>query len=146
MKYSVLLNILLIAVIGIYLYNHKDNNVEYTQDIKPPVPTIEKQPITNQDYIDAFNSPIEIFRNLDGNTLYIKATDTWKSTSVTDKVTLKHNRNFLFSGAGIDHDLKVLYTIGYMRTLYFDSLYIGGYAAFNQSALGSVNAVVGFSF
>jgi len=57
-------------------------------DVVPPKHEIIIQPQTDQQYRDAFNSPIEITRKLTGDLYAIAATDHYKAAYVTDKIII----------------------------------------------------------
>ena len=57
-------------------------------DVTPPKHEVIIQPKTNDDYIAAFNSPIEITRKLTGDLYAIAASDGYKAAYVTDKIII----------------------------------------------------------
>lgn len=57
-------------------------------DTVPPTYDVIKVPATDQEYIDAFNSRIEIIRSLSGNLYNITATDGYKQTKIQDKIII----------------------------------------------------------
>jgi hypothetical protein len=76
------------AFFGGYKLGHQKPAVEYIPDVKPPVNAIEHQPQTNQDYIDAFNSPLWHKGSYDSRThIYTGfVSDNWKNITFYDKI------------------------------------------------------------
>jgi len=126
----------------------KNSDVVYQQDIKPVEHIIIKpvDPANLQDLIDRANSPILIDRLFEGLELTCTASDGYKKTITHDNIFLTPTKHFVFAGFGLDRQFSFVYTVGYMRSFYFDSLYIGAYASFNRTSFNSINALVGYSF
>jgi hypothetical protein len=147
-KYFIFALIIIAAFIGGYKTGYQKPNIEYVHDVKPPEYIIIK-PVDNSDISDLIaraNSPIEVYRELDKSDLSIRATDGYKQTIVHDRFYSKQNSNFVLAGFGLDKDLSFLYTVGYIRQVLFDNLFVGGYVSFNTTSFNSFNVLCGYSF
>jgi hypothetical protein len=140
--------VIIIAVLALVIIERKPHTDTYTQDIKPYITAIEHQPQTSQQFIDAFNSPLWHKGSYDNKThIYTGfVSDNWKNITFYDQIKPAHPEHFIFAGCGIDKDLSILYTIGYMQQVYFDNFFAGGYISFNSTSLNSVNVLCGYSF
>jgi hypothetical protein len=126
-------------------YFNKDKII-YKPDIKPPITAIEHQPQTNQDYIDAFNSPLWHKGNYNKSTgLYTGfVSDNWKNITFYDQIIPSYNKHTYFAGIGIDDNFNRLYTIGYIHNLY-SMIGVGGFINISDSRIKDISAIISFS-
>jgi len=98
---SVFLGLITGSGLTIWLKPAIKTKIEIQKDIIPVTHTIIKYPETTDDYLKAFNSPIDINRYLIGEDIYdITASDGWKSTHVQDRIKASSTMpRYLIQGA-----------------------------------------------
>lgn len=133
---------------GLYIGSSSQPDVVLTPDVKPSKQAVVKQPQSNQDYMDAFNAPMSHKSKYDQSTGIYSATvtDGFKSYTFFDRLTVKPKKNLMLGGVGVDSSLRLTYSLGYLRNVYFDGLYVGCIASFNSSSFLSLSVVAALQF